>query len=81
MGVDTLPHGRHQPFYHVLVNGSSRYVAQENITDDDSVPESAYNQLKDNILVGRYFRKPEIKEGGRKGFAVSEEVRRMYPDG
>ncbi|ORY60395.1 hypothetical protein BCR35DRAFT_309183 [Leucosporidium creatinivorum] len=81
MQVDRLAYGRHQPFYHVLVDGSSRYVAQENITNDDSVPESAFNRLKDNVLVGRYFRKPELKEGGRWGFAVSEEVRRMYPDG
>lgn len=81
MQVDRLAYGRHQPFYHVLVNGSSRYVAQENITNDGSVPESAFNQIKDNVLVGRYFRKPESKEGGRQGFAVSEEVRRMYPDG
>lgn len=81
MQVDRLAYGRHQPFYHVLVNGSSRYVAQENITNDDSLPESAFARLKDNVLVGRYFRKPELKEGGRWGFAVSEEVRRMYPEG
>ncbi|KAF9129097.1 hypothetical protein BGW39_004469 [Mortierella sp. 14UC] len=32
MGIDLLPHGRHQPFYNALLNdGSKRYVAQENI--------------------------------------------------
>jgi len=32
MGVDALPHGRSQSFYHVLVEDhSTRYVAQENI--------------------------------------------------
>ena len=32
MRIDSLPYGRYQPFYHVVVtDGSSRYVAQENI--------------------------------------------------
>ncbi|KAF9085260.1 hypothetical protein BGX23_009823 [Mortierella sp. AD031] len=32
MGIDLLPHGRHQPFYNALLSdGSKRYVAQENI--------------------------------------------------
>lgn len=30
--VDTLPNGRHQPFYNVLVEDeSTRYVAEENV--------------------------------------------------
>ncbi|KAF9126431.1 hypothetical protein BGX30_015245 [Mortierella sp. GBA39] len=32
MGIDLLPHGRHQPFYKALLSdGLKRYVAQENI--------------------------------------------------
>ncbi|KAF9348916.1 hypothetical protein BGX26_012730 [Mortierella sp. AD094] len=32
MAIDTLKHGRHQPFYNALLSdGSRRYVAQENI--------------------------------------------------
>ncbi|KAF8978768.1 hypothetical protein BGZ46_006148 [Entomortierella lignicola] len=32
MGIDSLKHGRHQPFYNALLgDGSRRYVAQENI--------------------------------------------------
>ncbi|GFN90268.1 F-box protein 21 [Plakobranchus ocellatus] len=32
MGVDRLPNGRHQPFYHVwAADGSDRYAAQENL--------------------------------------------------
>lgn len=32
MGIDSLKYGRHQPFYNaILLDGSQRYVAQENI--------------------------------------------------
>lgn len=49
MRVDSLPFGRYQPFYHALVvDGSSRYVAQENIIplpnpeiDEDAIAAAA----------------------------------------
>lgn len=45
MGVDALPHGRTQSFYHVLVEDhSTRYVAQENI--DVITPVSASAQRR-----------------------------------
>lgn len=64
----------------ITEDGSGRYVAQENITNDSSVPEASHRRLADNVLVGRYCRKREKDTNGRWGFAVSEEVRRMYKE-
>ncbi|BGP32670.1 hypothetical protein JCM10296v2_004453 [Rhodotorula toruloides] len=80
MRVDTLPHGRNQPFYHVVVDdGSARYVAQENVTntpiDDDEVDRFLANEG-----FGRYFRKRERREDGRWTFVASAEVEAEYPD-
>jgi len=75
MGVDTLPHGRHQPFYHVLCDkndrptgdGATTYVAQENC---NPLPPGAASAV-DNLLVsanfeafinGRYVPRPHIAE-------------------
>ncbi|GAA6049699.1 hypothetical protein JCM3770_004416 [Rhodotorula araucariae] len=81
MRVDTLPYGRAQPFYHVVVkDGSARYVAQENITDGP-VPDSVIDALLAVEGFGRYFRKRERREkDGRWQFVPSEEVEAEYPD-
>lgn len=64
----------------ITEDGAGRYVAQENITNDGSVPEASHRRLADNVLMGRYFRKREKDDEGRWGFAVSEEVKRQYVD-
>ncbi|KAL8998447.1 MAG: hypothetical protein Q9169_002484 [Polycauliona sp. 2 TL-2023] len=53
MGVDRLSKGRHQSFYHVLVEDKSvRYVAEENI--DDSPADVGTNLMS---LAGRHFKR------------------------
>ncbi|KAL9584845.1 MAG: hypothetical protein Q9212_001877 [Teloschistes hypoglaucus] len=53
MGVDRLSRGRHQSFYHVLVEDKSvRYVAEENI---DSTPGPVGTNLMS--LAGRHFKR------------------------
>ena len=64
----------------ITEDGSGRYVAQENITNDRSVAEASQIRLAQNELVGRYCRKRQQDEDGRWGFAVSEEVKRMYTE-
>ncbi|GAA5912249.1 uncharacterized protein JCM6883_003293 [Sporobolomyces salmoneus] len=92
MQVDRLPFGREQPFYHVLVaDGSSRYVANENITDEP-VSDPVIERLSEDPSIGRYFRKTEgvnstglEGEGeeigeGRVRFVKSYETEAEYPD-
>ncbi|GAA5942810.1 hypothetical protein JCM1841_006913 [Sporobolomyces salmonicolor] len=80
MQIDRLPFGRHQPFYHVIVDdGSSRYIAQENVTDL-SIPTSALEVLIADESFGRYFRKRGKDESGRWCFVKSWEVEAEYPD-
>jgi hypothetical protein len=64
----------------VTEDGGSRYVAQENITDGDSVVEASHVALAGNYHVGRYFRKRERTAEGRWAFVKSEEVKAMYPE-
>ena len=55
MGVDSLTHGRHQPFYHVLADSRDRpgaqitYVAQENVVPD-TPSEPIQHPLADEIF-------------------------------
>ena len=93
MQVDRLPFGREQPFYHVIVaDGSTRYVAQENITPDPVAP-SIVTRLLADPTIGKYFRKterigpPHGHEGegeedfeGRMKFVKSWETDEEYPD-
>lgn len=80
MRVDTLPHGRNQPFYHVVVDdGSARYVAQENVTDTP-IDDEEVDRFLTNEGFGRYFRKRERREDGRWTFVASAEVEAEYPD-
>ncbi|GAA5898995.1 hypothetical protein JCM8208_002972 [Rhodotorula glutinis] len=81
MRVDTLPFGRGQPFYHVVVSdGSARYVAQENITDMP-VADDVVERFMDLEGFGRYFRRRERREGdGRWSFVPSQEIEAEYPD-
>ncbi|GAA6061316.1 hypothetical protein JCM10212_003206 [Sporobolomyces blumeae] len=94
MQVDRLPFGRDQPFYHVIVqDGSTRYVAQENITDV-AIPRPYVDLFLANESIGRYFRKLERigpgpgEEGegeevgeGKVRFVKSQETESEYPDG
>ncbi|KAJ4365899.1 hypothetical protein N0V83_008521 [Neocucurbitaria cava] len=55
MGVDRLPNGRNQAFYHVLVcDKSVRYVAEENIHPVDPATRPSEAILK---LAGRHFKR------------------------
>ncbi|KAA8909794.1 Hemimethylated DNA-binding protein YccV like-domain-containing protein [Sphaerosporella brunnea] len=59
MNVETLPRGRNQPFYHVLVeDGTVRYVAEENIQ-----PIRPKNVSALIGLAGKYFKRFDAAEG------------------
>lgn len=77
MGVDSLPKGRRQPFYHVLVDendrptrgqtASSTYVAQENI---EVLPAEEASQVQNQLIEhnferfvdGRYLPKEHLAQ-------------------
>ncbi|KAF2031836.1 YccV-like-domain-containing protein [Setomelanomma holmii] len=73
MGVDTLPSGRNQAFYHVLVcDKSVRYVAEENIETVLRGTEPSEALL---LLAGRHFKR---WDGDAQVFVSN--VRDEYPD-
>ncbi|KAJ4291147.1 hypothetical protein N0V90_010345 [Kalmusia sp. IMI 367209] len=73
MGVDRLPGGRQQSFYHVLgCDKSVRYVAEENISPCEPGTEPSEALLK---LAGRHFKRWDDKEG-----IFVSNVRDEYPD-
>lgn len=75
MRVDSLPLGRNQPFYHVLVDdrdrsppGSVTYVAQENIA-------TARGQTQvEHPLIDDYFKGFEDGQ-----YVPTERMREQYP--
>ncbi|KAJ4405143.1 hypothetical protein N0V91_005505 [Didymella pomorum] len=73
MGVDRLPGGREQAFYHVLVHDKSvRYVAAENIESvgKDTLPSTAIMKL-----AGRHF-----KRWDAASHSFVSNLRDEYPD-
>ncbi|KAI4174824.1 MAG: hypothetical protein LQ343_002062 [Gyalolechia ehrenbergii] len=71
MGVDRLSRGRHQSFYHVLVEDKSvRYVAEENIVDISI--DAGVNLMS---LAGRHFKR---YDQGSKIFVSN--LKDEYPD-
>ena len=80
MGVDTLPGGREQPFYHVLVDVRDRpgaqmtYVAQENI-ELDAPPEPLQHPKSADLLVASSF------DAERGTFEPKATLRALYPRG
>ncbi|KAI2786763.1 hypothetical protein POX_g09156 [Penicillium oxalicum] len=74
MGIDRLQAGRHQSFYHVLVeDGSVRYVAEENI--DLILPELAELPASLTSIAGKHFKRWD--EASR---AFVSNMRDEYPD-
>ncbi|XP_037091561.1 F-box only protein 21-like [Pollicipes pollicipes] len=70
MGVDRLPRGRHQPFFHLLVeDGSNRYAADENVELADEPCPIGHREI------GRYF----VRYDGRRYVPVAALAQR-YPD-
>eukprot|EP01024_Parvocaulis_polyphysoides_P049421 TRINITY_DN47864_c0_g1_i1.p2 TRINITY_DN47864_c0_g1~~TRINITY_DN47864_c0_g1_i1.p2 ORF type:complete len:202 (+),score=31.92 TRINITY_DN47864_c0_g1_i1:97-702(+) len=75
MGVDKLPLGRNQPFYHVLVDvrdrpgGQSTYVAQENI-----IPAQNATEIQ-HPLINELFREFD----GQK-YVAGNKLKQLYPD-
>ncbi|KIV96654.1 hypothetical protein PV10_00492 [Exophiala mesophila] len=62
--VDSLPQGRHQPFYNVLVEDeSTRYVAEENIVL--LKPEEITNDMIEEfpIEIGKWFKRFDYESG------------------
>lgn len=62
--VDSLPQGRHQPFYNVLVEDeSTRYVAEENVVL--LKPEEITSEMVDTfpIEIGKWFKRFDTEEG------------------
>ncbi|TFK36986.1 hypothetical protein BDQ12DRAFT_736713 [Crucibulum laeve] len=85
MKVDTLPRGREQPFYNVLsVDGSQRYVAEENISpiELEELVISHFNEA--NEMLPMYFEGAEINRqngsAGRCRLLLSPESAQAYPD-
>lgn len=75
MRVDSLPLGRNQPFYHVLVDdrdgrspGNVTYVAQENIVTSRGQSEV------EHPLIDEYF---TGFEDGR--YVPKDKMRKQYP--
>ncbi|KAF8560056.1 YccV-like-domain-containing protein [Imleria badia] len=80
MNVDSLPRGRHQPFYHIFTqSGSVRYVAEENIKPATLKPY-AYRQLLENAPeAGRYF-EGLVEANERARLLLSPELLSAYPE-
>ncbi|KAG0707460.1 YccV-like-domain-containing protein [Suillus ampliporus] len=80
MGVDSLSRGRHQPFYHALTqNGSSRYVAEDNIRPTCLESADVRRIFIDAPEAGRYFEDlTQVDERAR--FLLSPELNAAYPD-
>lgn len=71
MRVDSLPQGREQSFYHVLVEDKSvRYVAEENINIVEQEPLSRLL-----LIAGQYFKR---WDDSSKRFVSN--IRDEYPD-
>ncbi|KAL8654701.1 MAG: hypothetical protein Q9210_001347 [Variospora velana] len=71
MGVDRLSRGRHQSFYHALVEDKSvRYVAEENIVDTEM--EVGVNLMR---LAGRHF-----KRWDQTSKTFISNIKDEYPD-
>ncbi|THC87851.1 hypothetical protein EYZ11_012705 [Aspergillus tanneri] len=74
MGIDRLQHGRHQSFYHVLVEDRSvRYVAEENI--DPMSPPISELPVSLTSAAGKHFRRWDT---GARRFVSN--IRDEYPD-
>ncbi|KAL3454957.1 Hemimethylated DNA-binding protein YccV like-domain-containing protein [Aspergillus heterothallicus] len=74
MGIDRLQSGRHQSFYHVIVEDKSvRYVAEENI----EIISLAISQLPQTLVAvaGKYFKRWDIVSRGFVSNILDE-----YPD-
>ncbi|RMZ91811.1 hypothetical protein DV736_g945, partial [Chaetothyriales sp. CBS 134916] len=75
-GVDNLPMGRRQPFYHVLVeDGSLRYVAEENVKllEQDEMREPMWQKFP--IQIGKWFKRWDPERG-----VFVSNVATEYPD-
>ncbi|KAF8445612.1 YccV-like-domain-containing protein [Boletus edulis BED1] len=80
MNIDSLPRGRHQPFYNILTqSGSVRYVAEENI-EPTTLKPYAYRQLLENASeAGRYF-EGLVQANERARLLLSPELLFAYPE-
>ncbi|KAH7886095.1 YccV-like-domain-containing protein [Phlebopus sp. FC_14] len=80
MNVDSLPRGRHQPFYHVLTQyGSARYVAEENV-QATTLDTSAYQKILTRAPeAGRYF-EGLVQANDRARLLPSPELLAAYPE-
>ncbi|KAL4425883.1 hypothetical protein ABPG75_009899 [Micractinium tetrahymenae] len=76
MNVDMLPLGRHQPFYHVLVDvrnrpgGQTTYVAQENVMHMRA-PKEVLHPLVPRFFPGGF--QPD------EGYLPGPLLRQAYP--
>ncbi|KAG2076902.1 YccV-like-domain-containing protein, partial [Suillus decipiens] len=80
MGVNSLSRGRHQPFYYALTqNGSTRYVAEDNIRTTCLEPADVCRIFIDAPEAGRYF-EDLTQVDGKARFLLSPELNAAYPD-
>ena len=83
MGVDDLPAGRDQPFYHVLVDERDRpgdqvtYVAQENIVRTSPEGEFPCQPLRHRLLAS--LLQPGSFDKERGGYEPLPQLRQIYP--
>ncbi|KAF8310618.1 Transglutaminase-like superfamily-domain-containing protein [Cantharellus anzutake] len=76
-GVDSLERGRHQPFYtSAAADGSSRYVAEDNIIPIAHLRNSSYSDHPKR----RHFIRPEEGPHGRLVFLPNKDVLRRFPE-
>eukprot|EP01099_Mayorella_cantabrigiensis_P003529 TRINITY_DN2697_c0_g2_i2.p1 TRINITY_DN2697_c0_g2~~TRINITY_DN2697_c0_g2_i2.p1 ORF type:complete len:175 (-),score=40.34 TRINITY_DN2697_c0_g2_i2:245-769(-) len=92
MQVDSLPRGRSQPFYHVLVDERYRedmatYVAEENIlvADDEVEVEVEVESEADAAVVrhhsiGKYFTGVQQNNHGGRRYIANPELLSQYPE-
>ncbi|KAF7303238.1 F-box domain-containing protein [Mycena kentingensis (nom. inval.)] len=82
MKVADLARGANQPFYHVLtVDGSQRYVAEDNVGPIPLTAELAMEFLEKVNILSRYFSDAYTHPDSHRGrWRLSPELQRQYPD-
>ncbi|KAF8216042.1 hypothetical protein K438DRAFT_1799973 [Mycena galopus ATCC 62051] len=82
MDVHSLARGADQPFYNVLsLDGSQRYVAEDNIDPRTLTTELALQFFNDVSAIPRYFSDAYVSPDSCRGrWCLSPELQRAYPD-
>ncbi|EGN93128.1 hypothetical protein SERLA73DRAFT_78970 [Serpula lacrymans var. lacrymans S7.3] len=81
-GVDAFPRGRHQPFYTVIFDNSTRYVAEENIGPHVLDRTSIMEYFSKCPMIERFFEGVRLSadEKGRARLLPAPELQLAYPE-